>query len=251
MPAKHSRMSKLFLVMTLGVAIGCGGEATSDAKEEAARDDEPRPAKKPPKRSAAAPAKRVVQPIPTPAKEGYRDEQAPASFSVALETTKGEIVIDVQREWAPRGADRFFTLVENGYYTDVAFFRVIEGFMAQAGISSDPATNAIWRTRRLKDDPVRQSNEQGMVSFAMGGPNSRTTQFFISFEDNSRLDGMGFAPFGKVRDMAVVNELYAGYGEGAPRGKGPSQRRLQLEGGPYLKKEFPKMDYIKKARVLE
>ena len=177
--------------------------------------------------------------------------RAPQQFAVELTTGKGEILIDVQRDWAPRGADRFYNLVRIGYYDDNAFFRVVEGFMAQVGINGDPRINRIWRLRRIADDPVKQSNTRGMVSFATSGKDSRTTQFFINFGDNSRLDGMGFAPFGKVRDMKPVDALYAGYGEGAPRGSGPLQRRIQMEGNAYLKAEFPELDYIQTARVVE
>ena len=177
--------------------------------------------------------------------------QAPDRYTVELDTTKGAIVIEVQREWSPHGADRFYELVRNGYYTDVAFFRVIGGFMAQVGISGDPATNVEWRAKRIPDDPVKASNTRGMVTFATSGPDSRTTQFFINFGDNSRLDGMGFSPFGKVKDMAPVDALYDGYGEGAPRGRGPSQGLIQSRGNAYLREEFPKLDYIKSARVIE
>ena len=178
---------------------------------------------------------------------------APDKFAVKLSTTKGDIMIDVERAWAPRGADRFYNLVRAGYYEDVAFFRVIGGFMAQFGISGEPALNEAWRPARIPDDPVKESNGPGYLTFAMGGPNTRTTQLFINFVDNQRLDGMGFAPIGKVRDasMKVVNKLHAGYGEGAPRGQGPAQGRIQAEGNAYLKKEFPNLDYILKAEVVE
>jgi peptidyl-prolyl cis-trans isomerase A (cyclophilin A) len=177
--------------------------------------------------------------------------QAPDQYTVELDTTKGAIVIDVRRDWAPHGADRFYDLVQNGYYTDVAFFRVIGGFMAQVGISGDPATNSEWREKRIPDDPVKASNTRGTVTFATSGPDSRTTQFFINFGDNSRLDGMGFAPFGKVKDMAPVDALYDGYGEGAPRGRGPSQGLIQSRGNAYLQESFPNLDYIKGAKILE
>jgi len=177
--------------------------------------------------------------------------QAPNQYAVELDTTKGPIVIEVHRDWSPHGADRFYELVQNGYYDDVAFFRVIGGFMAQVGISGDPALNAKWRENRIPDDPVKGSNTRGTVSFAMSGPNSRTTQFFINFVDNSRLDGMGFSPFGKVKDMTIVDALHAGYGEGAPQGRGPSQGLLQSEGNAYLKKNFPDLDYIKSAKISE
>lgn len=188
-------------------------------------------------------------------KKAESDKQkgpAPEEFEVKLETTKGDIIIDVKRAWSPNGADRFYELVESGYYTDTAFFRVIDGFMAQVGISGDPAVNETWRERGVLDDPVKASNTRGMVTFAMSGrPNSRTTQFFINFKDNKNLDGMRFAPFGKVRDMKVVDSLYKGYGEGAPHGMGPSQGRIQKEGNTYLKKEFPKLDYILFAKVMK
>jgi peptidyl-prolyl cis-trans isomerase A (cyclophilin A) len=185
------------------------------------------------------------------AEEGLPKPTTPAQYKVELDTTKGPIIIDVHTDWAPIGAARFYELVNEGYFTDVAFFRVISGFMAQVGISGDPATNAEWRAKSIPDDRVMASNTRGTVTFATSGPNSRTTQFFINFADNSRLDGMGFAPFGKVEDMAVVDALYSGYGEGAPRGRGPSQGRMQNEGNAYLKESFPKLDYIKSARIIE
>lgn len=179
------------------------------------------------------------------------DQHAPDTFTVRLDTTKGPILLDVHRDWAPHGADRFYTLVREGYYTDIAFFRVISGFMAQAGIHGDPAVSARWRNRRIPDDPPRQHNTRGMVSFAMAGPGSRTTQFFINFGDNSRLDSMGFAPFAQVRDMETVDHLHSGYGEGAPRGRGPDQSRMQREGNSYLRESFPELDYIRSATIVE
>ena len=193
---------------------------------------------------------------PAPTKEEtpevtQREGQAPAQYTVELDTTKGAIVIDVHRDWSPHGADRFYELVQSGYYSDVAFFRVIGGFMAQVGISGDPALNTEWRAKPIPDDPVKASNTRGTVTFATSGPDSRTTQFFINFGDNARLDGMGFSPFGKVKDMAPVDALYDGYGEGAPRGRGPAQGRLQAEGNAYLRESFPKLDYIKSAKIIE
>ncbi|MEZ4288371.1 MAG: peptidylprolyl isomerase [Polyangiales bacterium] len=176
--------------------------------------------------------------------------KAPDNYAVKLETTKGDVILDVHRDWAPNGADRFYELVNAGYFNDVAFFRVIDGFMAQVGLHGDPATNAQWRTAAIKDDPVLESNTRGMVSFATAGPNTRTTQFFINFADNSQLNGMGFAPFAKVRDMSVVDKLYKAYGEGAPMGTGPSQASIHQSGNAYLRENFPKLDYIKKATLL-
>jgi peptidyl-prolyl cis-trans isomerase A (cyclophilin A) len=179
-----------------------------------------------------------------------QDLRAPDSFAVELDTTKGPIVIDVTRAWAPRGADRFYTLVRLGYFRQVAFFRVVEGFMAQIGIHGSPAVNQVWEHRRIPDDPPTQHNTRGMVSFATSGRDSRVNQFFVNFGDNSRLDSMGFAPFGRVRDMTPVDALYSGYGEGAPAGRGPSQGRITREGNPYLQQDFPQLDYLRDARVL-
>ena len=177
-------------------------------------------------------------------------EKAPEIYKARFETTKGPIVITVHRAWAPLGADRFYNLVKNGFYDDVRFFRVIDGFMAQIGMHGDPAVQRAWTSARLQDDPVKESNKRGYVTFAHAGPNSRTTQFFINFKDNSTLDKSGFAPFGEVTSgMDVVDKLYSGYGEGGPRGKGPEQGKLQTEGNAYLQKEFPKLDSIKKATI--
>jgi peptidyl-prolyl cis-trans isomerase A (cyclophilin A) len=177
-------------------------------------------------------------------------EQAPATYKANLDTSKGTIVIEVHRDWAPLGADRFYNLVKNGFYDDTRFFRVIDGFMAQIGIHGNPAVAAAWRGAQLRDDPVKQSNKRGFVSFATAGPNTRTTQLFINFRDNTNLDRMGFAPFGQVvTGMDVVDKLYSGYGEGAPSGRGPDQARLQKEGNAYLQKEFSRLDYIKSATI--
>jgi cyclophilin family peptidyl-prolyl cis-trans isomerase len=181
---------------------------------------------------------------------GSLREQAPAAYKVKFDTTKGAFVVEVTRAWAPRGADRFYNLVKNGFYDNVRFFRVISGFMVQFGINGDPVIMANWRTAQIPDDPVTQSNTRGLITFATAGPNSRTSQVFINFADNARLDQSGFAPFGKVvSGMNVVDSLNAEYGEGAPRGRGPDQGRLQSEGNTYLAKEFPRMDYIKKATI--
>jgi len=177
-------------------------------------------------------------------------EQAPATYKARFDTSKGAVVIDVRREWAPNGADRFYNLVKNGFFDDNRFFRVISGFMVQFGINGDPKVSAPWRSAQFKDDPVKQSNKRGFISFATSGPNSRTTQVFINFGDNSRLDGMGFSSFGQVTTgMNVVDTLYNGYGEGAPQGRGPDQGRIQMEGNAYLNKEFGKLDYVKKATI--
>lgn len=180
--------------------------------------------------------------------------QAPATYRVKMETTKGTFYIDVTRDWCPNGADQFYKLVNSGFYNDCAFFRVIEGFMAQVGINGDPTTQAKWRDQTIQDDPVTKQNLKGYVSFAKtSAPHSRTTQIFINYGDNRRLDKYGFAPFGYIskEGMKVVDALYNGYGEGAPSGRGPSQGRIQLEGNQYLKKEFPRLDYIKKSSIVK
>ena len=177
-------------------------------------------------------------------------ETAPATYKVRFETSKGAFVVDVNRAWAPNGADRFYNLVKNGFYDGVRFFRVLDGFMAQFGINGDPKISAQWREARIPDDPVRQSNRRGFITYAMAGPNTRTSQVFINFGDNSALDRQGFAPFGQVSSgMNVVDALHSGYGEGAPRGQGPDQGRVQTEGNAYLAKSFPRLDFVKKATI--
>lgn len=178
------------------------------------------------------------------------NEKAPDTYKAKFDTSKGAFVIEVHRDWAPLGADRFYNLVKNGYYDDCRFFRVIDGFMAQIGMNGTPAIQSAWTSARLQDDPVKQSNKRGFVTFAHAGPNTRTTQFFINFGDNGSLDKQGFPPIGQVvSGMDVVDKLYSGYGDGSPRGHGPSQGQITTEGNAYLVKEFPKLDYVKKATI--
>jgi peptidyl-prolyl cis-trans isomerase A (cyclophilin A) len=179
--------------------------------------------------------------------------KAPDVFKAKFTTTKGDFTIEVHRDWAPLGADRFYNLVKSGFFTDAEFFRVVKGFMVQFGIHGDPTVAKMWKGAQINDDPAgKQSNTRGMVTFATAGPNTRTTQLFINYADNSRLDGMGFAPFGKVLGdgMKVVDAIEGMYGEGAPQGRGPSQGRIQNEGNAYLKAEFPKLDSIKSAKIV-
>jgi peptidyl-prolyl cis-trans isomerase A (cyclophilin A) len=183
------------------------------------------------------------------------NQKAPDTFKVKFATSKGDFVMQVTRDWAPRGADRFYNLVKNGFYDEARFFRVIRNpnpFMCQFGINGDPKVSAVWREANIDDDPVKKSNTRGMVSYAMRGENTRTTQIFINYGDNSRLDGMKFSPFAQVTEgMDVVDKLHADYGEGAPRGRGPDQGRVQTEGNEYLKKDFPNLDFVKTARIAE
>ena len=178
-------------------------------------------------------------------------ETAPDVFQARFETSKGDFVIEVHRAWSPIGADRFYNLVANGYYDNVRFFRVIAGFMAQFGMHGDPAVLAAWREQRITDDPVVQSNTRGFVSYAMGGPDTRTTQIFINFGDNSRLDGMGFSPFGQVVEgMEVVDQIYSGYGDTQPRGRGPHVPSIHTRGNEYLDAEFPNLDFVTRATIV-
>src|SRR5256885_1056660 len=167
-----------------------------------------------------APPSEVTTPAP-PATSA--DPASPESFRVKFQTTKGDFTVEVTRAWAPKGADRFHRLVKEGYFKDVRFFRVLPGFMAQFGMSGDPALNAKLDGQRIPDDPVTQSNKRGMVTFATAGPNTRSNQFFINYGDNASLDSQGFAPFGRVIEgMKVVDAMYGGEGGGGAEGPGPS-----------------------------
>jgi peptidyl-prolyl cis-trans isomerase A (cyclophilin A) len=178
-------------------------------------------------------------------------EPAPASYKAKFTTTKGDFVVEVNRAWSPRGADRFYNLVKNHFYDDASFFRVLPGFVVQFGISAKPDVGKAWAHATIPDDPVTQSNLTGYLTFATAGANTRTTQVFINLADNKNLDGMGFSAFGKVIEgMDVVEKLYSGYGEGAPQGRGPDQGRITNEGKTYLDKNFPQLDSIKTAVIL-
>jgi peptidyl-prolyl cis-trans isomerase A (cyclophilin A) len=173
--------------------------------------------------------------------------EAPAQFKVQFDTSKGPFVVEVHRQWAPHGADRFYELVQSGYYDEARFFRVVPNFVVQWGINKDPKLSQEWRQKPIKDDSVKQSNREGYITYAKGGPNSRTTQLFINLADNSSsLDSTGFAPFGRVTEgMDVVQRLYSGYGQT------PQQNLIQTQGNAYLESQFPKLDYIKTAKVLQ
>jgi peptidyl-prolyl cis-trans isomerase A (cyclophilin A) len=172
--------------------------------------------------------------------------KAPDVFQASFTTAKGDFVIEVHRDWAPNGADRFYNLVKSGFFDDTRFFRVVDGFMVQFGISGDPAVSSKWKTATIQDEPVKQSNKPGYVTFAKtGAPNSRTTQIFINYGDNTRLDAMGFAPFGQVvKGMDVVNAIHKGYGES------PDQGAIQSQGNAYLDPKFPKLDGVKHAEIV-
>lgn len=171
-------------------------------------------------------------------------EQAPPVFRARFENTRDTFVIEVHRDWAPKGADRFYSLVKSGFYDGCYFFRVLPYFMVQFGISGDPRVQAAWRTATIADDPVKVGNKSGTVVFAMTGPDTRTTQVFINYRDNLLLDAQGFAPFGTViQGMRAVGELESRYGDR------PSQRRIEQEGNAYLTREFPGLSMVTHATI--
>jgi peptidyl-prolyl cis-trans isomerase A (cyclophilin A) len=179
---------------------------------------------------------------------------SPAEYKVKLQTTKGDVVILVHRDWSPLGADHFYQLVNAGFYNNNAFFRVIKGFVVQFGMNGDPAVNKSWSEVTIKDDPPKVSNKTGSVTFAKTGePNSRTTQIFINIGDNSAtLDPQGFTPFGEIiQGLDLVMNLYSGYGDGPPQGQGPDQSAITDSGSAYLKEHFPKLDSIQKATIID
>lgn len=179
-------------------------------------------------------------------------KQPPEKYRVRFDTTQGPFVVEVVREWSPRGADRFFELVEGKFYDGARFFRVKPKFVVQFGISPDPKANELWRQLRFPDDPVKQSNLRGFVSYATDGPNTRTTQVFINLVDNKQLDKRGFSPFGKVVEgMDAVDQFYS-YGEvQSLGGGGPDTAKMETLGDDYIQRGFPRMDQIKTARVIE
>jgi peptidyl-prolyl cis-trans isomerase A (cyclophilin A) len=186
-------------------------------------------------------------------KKGTEMHRGPDQYKVRLQTTKGDVVILVHRDWSPMGADHFYELTKMGFYNDNYFFRALKGFVVQWGINGDPKVNNVWREITIRDDPPKVSNKVGTVVFAAtGNPNSRTTQVFINLGDNSQtLDPQGFTPFGEViQGMENVQNFFMEYGEGAPNGGGPSQGAIAEVGNPYLEEHFPKLDRIKKAQVV-
>ena len=235
--------------VTAEEASGDAGDAVDvTPPEPAKKPDEPKP--EPVKMDK--PTRPLKGPNPALRNPALANAKAPATFKAKFETTRGDFVVEVTREWSPRGADRFYNLVKIGYFRNIAFFRVIEGFMAQFGMHGDPVIGQKWSAANIQDDPVVKSNQRGYISFAKTNmPHSRSVQFFINYKDNGSLDSYGFSPFGQVIEgMEVVDSVYKGYGEGAPSGRGPSQGRIRAEGNGYLKRDFPKLDYIKKATLL-
>lgn len=230
---------KRIAILGLAVALLVGACGGNDGKEPAHGGHEPEPEPQLPDREMLLDPSQLT-------------EQAPADFTVRFETTEGPFTLQVHRSWAPLGADRFYNLVKYGFYDDTAFFRVLEGALAQFGIHGDPEISAAWLDAVIDDDPVAESNTRGRIAFATAGPGTRTTQLYISVTDLSQLDESGFAPFGEVTEgMDVVDSLYSGYGEAPLAGHGPTQARIQREGNAYLREGFPELDYVTTARLVE
>lgn len=249
------------MILAAAAFVGCKSkpETSQTTPPEQPKTETPaQPATPPPSETKAeatpeakaAPAK--AEPPHNYTKEllapGKLNEKAPPNYKVKFDTTRGAFTVTVTRASAPLGADRFYNLVKHHFYDNAAFFRVVANFVVQFGISPNPAVSAAWKHTDIKDDPVVQSNKRGAIVFATAGPNTRTTQVFINLKDNVRLDGMGFAPFGTVdgNGMNVVEMMYEGYGDDA----GPDQGQLETQGDPYLKKGWPKLDYIKSATLV-
>jgi len=229
-------MWRKIIMKTLMITILACGIALAQTKtaEPAAKGGAPATKKAAP--AAAAPD--LLKPATLKAR-------APEVYKVKFTTTKGDVIIQVNRAWAPLGADRFYNLVKNGFYKDAAFFRVLPRFVAQFGIPARPEVAAAWDHAYIVDDRVTQSNKRGTLTFATAGPNTRTTQIFINFSDNAALDGQGFAPFGQVIEgMDLVDKFFTGYGES------PDQGRITAFGKAYLDKSFPNLDRILTAMIM-
>src|ERR1700681_1666141 len=226
------KIFSIIIIVTCGIALGQTKSSTPPAAKSAA----------PAAKKAAAPAAGA----PDLLKPSTLKAKAPEVYKVKLTTTKGDVIIQVNRAWAPIGADRFYNLVKSGFYKDAAFFRIVPRFVAQFGIPARPDVAAAWDHAYIVDDRVTQSNKRGTLTFATAGPNTRTTQIFINFSDNAALDSQGFAPFGAVTDgmETVVDKFFAGYGES------PDQGRLTAFGKAYLDKSFPNLDRIVSAVVM-
>jgi peptidyl-prolyl cis-trans isomerase A (cyclophilin A) len=230
MKSKWNGLLAAGIILATGTVVLAQGGATGQKSA---------PASKPPARTASSYDKALLTP-------SALNEKAPETFDVKFVTDAGDFVVHVTRAWAPIGADHFYNLAKHHYFDGVAFFRVISGFMAQFGLSPHPEVNAAQSSATIKDDPVRHSNTRGVVTFAQTSqPNSRGTQLFINFADNTGLDGQRFAPIGEVTSgMDVVDKIYNGYGES------PDQGQISAHGKAYLEKQFPKLTIIKSATLV-
>jgi peptidyl-prolyl cis-trans isomerase A (cyclophilin A) len=248
---------KIVFVFALAlVVVACGSdEAAQPAANDAAPAPDATPAPAAVDGPAEAPASEPTSAVGTSPlldpDHPDANRQAPSQFRAVFTTTKGEFVVEVHRDWAPLGADRFYSLVRTGYYDGNTVFRVVDGFVAQFGMHGDPAINEAWDMASISDDPMGEMNTRGRLTFAHGGPNTRTTQLFINLGDNLNLDNMGFPPFGEVIDgMDVIDSFYTGYGDGPPYGSGPDQGRIGAEGTAYFDREYPLLDRIVSTRIV-
>jgi peptidyl-prolyl cis-trans isomerase A (cyclophilin A) len=247
--------------LVLAASVACEPEflppppapATAPAATAPASSSSPSSPSQPSASASASSPPAAAHHSPSELDPSVATARAPEVFLADFTTTKGDFVVEVHRAWAPHGADRFFNLIKLGFYDDTRFFRAIPDFMVQFGIPGDPEVAAKWRDATIADDPVTQSNLRGFMTFAQTGrPDSRTTQVFILFSNHPTLDASRFAPFARVvRGMEVVDDLYKGYGEGAPKGAGPDQNRIQTEGNAYLDRDFARLDRILRTRIVE
>jgi len=253
---KTKRFASIYLMLAAAAifSIFLAGCTTEPKPEEAAKEEAAPPPAEEPAETAKEPEPEPEPPKPAPAETAAKKsllnpsalkETAPEVFRTKWETSKGDVIIEVTRSWAPKGADRFYNLVKNGFFDECRFFRVVPNFIVQVGMHPDPKVSRAWADARITDDPVTKTNRKGTITFATSGPNTRTTQLFINYKANAFLDGQGFAPFGAVVEgMDIVDGIYAGYGEG------PDQGMIRAQGNKYLNEKFPKLDYIKKATIL-
>jgi len=260
----NTRLLDCCFVALLAVLAFAGCKKQEQAQEtppEQPKAEAPaQPAPTPAATLETKPAQHVTAAKPAEVPRNYTKEllsprklsaQAPDTYKVKFDTTRGAFTLTVHRDWAPLEADRFYNLVKHHFFDDSAFFRVVPGFVVQFGINSNPAVTSAWKNAEIKDDPNNHTNSRGTISFAQTqNPNSRTTQVFINLRDNGRLDhsGQGFAPFGVVdgNGMNVVEMMYEGYGDNA----GPDQDQIEKQGNSYLKKGWPKLDYINSATLV-
>jgi peptidyl-prolyl cis-trans isomerase A (cyclophilin A) len=237
------------MVITLAAALAAADIASAQAPPATPRGSKPAPpssvqrGRGTPQRGAPGLTPAAKARLRNPAR---LTEVAPATYSARFDTSVGAFVVEVHRDWAPKGADRFYNLVKNGFFDGTRFFRVLPNFMVQFGINGDPTIQSAWRDANITDDPVKESNKRGFITFAKSSePNSRTTQVFISFGNNARLDADGFAPFGQViSGMESVDKINAEHRQE------PDQGRIQAQGNAYLMKAFPRLDYITKATIV-
>jgi len=235
---------KTLLISTLACGIALA-QTPPPAPKKAAPAPAPKAAPAAAAKAAPAAPKAAAAGAPNLLNPGTLRAKAPEVYKVKLTTTKGDVIVQVNRAWAPLGADRFYNLVRGGFYKDAAFFRIVPRFVAQFGIPARPDVAAVWEKAKIVDDRVTQSNKRGTLTFATAGPNTRTTQIFINYSDNTSLDTQGFAPFGTVIEgMDLVDKFFAGYGES------PDQGRIQMQGKAYLDKSFPNLDRIVTAVVM-